>query len=139
MTRPRQSKEKSAIAVWMALEEARDHGLSLLELIDTTGLTRSQVSTGLEEINRVRQLDRQQPIMVNTDGWRYVLPEFYEELLPWTRNRLMDALTRLKTERVRFEAAVGKWPSEVGRLIPRQIDRLIEDLTDVMEHVGPAA
>jgi hypothetical protein len=139
VTRPYQSKEDSAIAVWVALETARDVGRSMAELIKDTGLTRYQVQTGLGEINRVKQLSKEQPIMVDTSGWRYVLPEFYDDLLPWTVNRLKDTLTRLHTERVRFQAAAAKWPDDVGRLIPRQIDRLIEDLSDVMEHVGPAA
>jgi hypothetical protein len=124
------------VAVWVCLEGARSDGRSMVELMRDTGLTRSQVENGLQEINRVKQLANQQPVMVKTEGWRYVLPEFYDDLLPWTVNRLRDALSRLTTERVRFAAAAAKWPEDVGRLIPRQIDRLIEDLSDLMEHVG---
>lgn len=136
MKRVYQSREDSAIAVWVRLETAQGDGRSMAELVADTGLTRAQVENGLQEINRVKQLANQQPVMIKTEGWRYVLPEFYDDLLPWTINRLRDALTRLTTERVRFAAAAAKWPEEVGRLIPRQIDRLIEDLTDLMEHVG---
>jgi hypothetical protein len=139
MTTPYKSKEDNAIAVWLVLEQAQGQGRSLPELVEATGLTHYQVQNGIREINRVLQATKERPIMVKTEGWRYVLPEFYDEMLPWTVTRLRDILTRLRTEQKRFEAALAKWPNDVSRLIPRQIERLIEDLSDVMEHAGPAA
>jgi hypothetical protein len=50
------------------------------------------------------------PIMVNPDGWRYVLPEFWDALMPW-------------------------WPTQVGRTLPRLIKRLVEDLEEALAHV----
>jgi hypothetical protein len=125
-------REDCAIEVWIALESVQDGGLSLVELTKTTGLTQNQVKAGLREINHVKQLANEQPIMVNPDGWRYVLPEYYPDLLPWTINRIRDLLTRLQAERVRIMAAKAKWPAEVGRDIPKLVDRLTEDMTDAL-------
>jgi len=128
-------REDCAIEVWVALETVQDGGLSLVELVRRTGLTENQVKAGLREINHVKQLAKEQPIMVNPDGWRYVLPEYYPDLLPWTVNRIRDLLTRLQAERVRMLAAKAKWPDNVGRDIPKLVDRLIEDMTEVFELV----
>lgn len=128
-------REDCAIEVWIALETVQDGGLSLVELAKKTGLTVNQVKAGLREINHVKQLANEQPIMVNPDGWRYVLPEYYPDLLPWTINRIHDLLTRLEAERVRILAAKAKWPESVGRDIPKLIDRLMEDMTDALELV----
>lgn len=132
MTRPYRSREDCAIEVWVALETAQNGGLSLVDLIATTGMTRSQVKAGLREINHVKQLASEQPIMVDPSTWCYVLPEYYDELLPWTVNRVRDLLTRLMAEQSRIDAAALRWPDTVSRTIPRLVKRLIEDLSEVL-------
>lgn len=127
------SKDDCATDVWVALELAQGKGKSLLELMAITGMTRNQVKAGLKEINHIRQLDKQQPIMVSPrDDWRYILPEYYRDLLPWTLNRVKDLLTRLRAEQTRIDAAALRWPDTVRPTIPRLIKRLVEDLEEVV-------
>jgi hypothetical protein len=131
------SKEDLAIEVWVALETAQDGGLSLIELTQETGFTKNQVKAGLKEINHVKQLASEQPVMVDTTGWRYVLPEYYDKMLPWTIRRVRDLLTRLRAEETRIEAAALKWPTNPSaRSVPRLVKRLVEDLTEVLAQVG---
>lgn len=122
-----------AIEVWVALEEAGVEGLTLVELQKRTGLSRAQVKAGIAQVNHVLQLAKEQPIMVVTHGWRYVLPELYKDLLPWVYNRLGDMLTRMQTERTRLLSADGKWPQVIPRNVTKAIDRLIEDLSELKE------
>ena len=136
---PYQSKEESAVEVWVALEEAGDQGLTLIELQEHTGLTRSQVKAGIAEVNHIKQLSEEQPIMVRTKDWCYVLPETYQELLPWTINRLGDMMTRLQTERTRLGAAKGRWPKTIPRHIGTLVDRLIEDLGELVRSTQESA
>jgi hypothetical protein len=133
MGTPHRDREDCAIDVWVALETANSDGLSMTDLMTVTGMTHGQVKAGLKEINHVKQLANEQPIMVNPSaGWKYILPEYFPDLLPWTVNRLRDLLTRLQAERARILAAKAKWPEVVGRDIPKQVDRLTEDLTDML-------
>jgi hypothetical protein len=136
MSARKQPTEDTAEMCWLALEQAGEPGLSLLDLMAETGLTRNQVKAGIREINRIKQLAHEQPIMVNPHTWAYVLPELYKDLLPWTYNRLTDMKTRLVTEKARLGAASGKWPKEVPGHVAKDVDRLIEDLSDLIDTLG---
>jgi len=136
----RTSSEDCATEVWVALEQAGEDGLTLPELMEETNLSHSQVKAGLREINHVKQLANEQPIIVDpSGGYTYILPEFFADLLPWTINRANDLRTRLQAEQQRIEAAAAKWPTEVGRVIPRMIARLVEDLGELLALVGEKA
>lgn len=138
---PHRSREDLAVEIWVALETANSDGMSMAELSTHTGFTRNQVKTGLNEINHVKQLANEQPIAVNVRaGWKYVLPEYYQDdLLPWTRNRMKDLFTRLEAEQARIDAAAKKWPEVVSRSIPRLVKRLLEDLSEVKELIDVEA
>lgn len=117
--------------VWDELERARPTPLTLPDLTRRTGLTIYQVQNGLEHINRQKQLEKKQPIAYYPGGG-YVLPDSYAELLPWQLNRWKDLLTRARTSRTRHLAALEAWPKDVRKRTVKDIDRLIEDLSDVL-------
>ena len=101
-----------------------------------TGLTRNQVKAGIREINRIKQL------RTSSRSWstRTVGPmscrSSYKDLLPWTYNRLTDMKTRLVTEKAarRRAGQVAQWKCPATSR--NDVDRLIEDLSDLIDTLG---
>jgi hypothetical protein len=128
--------EDVGMELWVILGDAGSDGRTLEELMDETGWTKNRVKRGLKYINHFLQEEYGRPIAIRRDGtakgYYYVLPEFYIEAKPWTRNRLMDLRTRTLAEEKRSTSSMLKWPKEVHRLLPRALHRLVEDLDEIL-------
>lgn len=123
--------------VWIHLWNAGPNGMSFAEVRRAEGLTWSEARHALAYINRELQASERQPIVSQHHGRRvvYVLPDFVIDAKEYSENRLRDLRTRLRTEFTRLEATRARWPREIHRITMRSIERVIEDVDDLISQV----
>lgn len=126
-----------ALRVWERLWNAESSGLSFDRIMTLERITRAQTIRALTHISHVLQETEGQPIVSQCRNRRhvYVLPDFVADAKEYSRNRLSDCVTRLKTERTRFTATKARWPREIHSLTLRSMDRAIEDMEDLLTQV----
>lgn len=123
--------------IWDLLASA-EQGMSTRELTKQTGLSADQVRNGLTYLKEVLQGHRIQPLAYDPRAQRYLLTQMEREeteYIHWSLRRLATALEHLQPN---LAAADEKWEyNRHFRRLRRNIDRLADDVTDVLQDVEP--
>lgn len=126
---------RHADKVWELLTDAGDEGLSRWEIVEESGLTFGQVGRALNYIKDIFQDDRVQPLAYSPQTYHYVLTQLEVEetaYVRWSLKRLESMVRRLEPN---IEAAHKKFDSLHFKHLTRNIQRVGEDLTAVLEDV----
>lgn len=130
-----------AIELWGALIKSPD-GLAIWEMQKLhPHLTKSQIRVGINRINQVMQLTREQPLICEPTRGRsvvYRFPLHAPDYRAFALRRLRELLTRAHTELTRAESAVLRWPDDLAPYLPKMLRRVGEDLADVLRDIAEA-
>lgn len=130
--------EDAANDIWAAIESGGATGRTRDELLLDTGLTPSQFANGLGFLKDLLQEQRERPIAITKDH-RYVLPENIVDSNDYLVSLMRGLHTRLTRTDHGTTAYVSKFKPLDGRLLEKSMQRLIEDLGDVLVLVDSGA
>lgn len=125
-----------ALMVWEELSKAGEAGLARWEIQRRVPiLSKHQIKRGMDRINHVLQLTREQPIVHFQERGRgvvYRLPRDSMDYRVFAFRRIKELITRSHTELGRAQAAVLCWPEGLPPYLPKMLGRVIEDLGDIL-------